>query len=142
VGCTTELADCRVRSLGELGLWRTGACSGLRAFRGKAPQRELLVLGQARPGLAPVNLPVCQEYRLGLANPGEPAMASIGGSAASWLFGSRRKAQALLEHQMDCLAMPNVRVNRPAEASTVSLVRDDAPCAADQAYGACRSGSG
>jgi hypothetical protein len=39
-------------------------------------------------------------------------------------------------------ALPNVRVNRPAEASTVSLVRDDAPCAADQAYGACRSGSG
>ncbi len=38
--------------------------------------------------------------------------------------------------------LPNVRANRPAEASAVSLVRDDAPCAADQAYGACRSGSG
>ena len=36
----------------------------------------------------------------------------------------------------------NVRANRPAEASTVSLVRDDAPCASDQAYGARRSGSG
>ena len=36
----------------------------------------------------------------------------------------------------------NVLVNRTAEASAVSLVRDDAPCAADQAYGACRSGSG
>lgn len=36
----------------------------------------------------------------------------------------------------------NVRVNRPAEAGAVSLVRDDAPCAADQAYGACRNGSG
>jgi hypothetical protein len=37
---------------------------------------------------------------------------------------------------------PNVRANRPAEASSVSLVRDDAPCASDQAYAACRSGSG
>ena len=39
-------------------------------------------------------------------------------------------------------AMPNVRANRPAEARGVSLVRDDAPSAADQAYAACRSGSG
>lgn len=39
-------------------------------------------------------------------------------------------------------AMPNVRANRPAEAGSVSLVRDDAPCASDQAYAACRSGSG
>ena len=38
--------------------------------------------------------------------------------------------------------MPNVRANRPAEASAVSPVRDDAPCAADRAYGACRSWSG
>jgi len=38
--------------------------------------------------------------------------------------------------------MPNVRVNLPAEAGTVRLVRDDAPCAADQPYSACRSGSG
>ena len=37
---------------------------------------------------------------------------------------------------------PNVRANRTAEASAVSPVRDDAPCAADRAYGACRSGSG
>jgi hypothetical protein len=37
---------------------------------------------------------------------------------------------------------PNVRANRPAEAGSVSLVRDDAPCASDQAYAACRSGSG
>jgi len=37
--------------------------------------------------------------------------------------------------------MPNVRAKLPAEAGAVSLVRDDAPCAADQAYGACRSGS-
>jgi hypothetical protein len=36
---------------------------------------------------------------------------------------------------------PNVRAKLPAEAGAVSLVRDDAPCAADQAYGACRSGS-
>jgi hypothetical protein len=32
-------------------------------------------------------------------------------------------------------------VTPPAEAGAVSLVRDDAPCAADQAYSACRSGS-
>ena len=38
--------------------------------------------------------------------------------------------------------MPNVRAKLPAEAGAVSLVRDDAPCAADQAYSACRSGSG
>ena len=37
---------------------------------------------------------------------------------------------------------PNVRVNLPAEAGTVSPVRDDAPRAADRACGACRSGSG
>jgi hypothetical protein len=36
---------------------------------------------------------------------------------------------------------PNVRVKPPAEAGSVSLVRDDARCAADQAYAACRSGS-
>ena len=38
-------------------------------------------------------------------------------------------------------ARPNVRAKLPAEAGAVSLVRDDAPCAADQAYSACRSGS-
>ena len=37
--------------------------------------------------------------------------------------------------------MPNVRAKLPEEAGGVSLVRDDAPCAADQAYSACRSGS-
>jgi len=36
---------------------------------------------------------------------------------------------------------PNVRAKLPAEAGAVSLVRDNAPCAADQAYSACRSGS-
>jgi hypothetical protein len=39
------------------------------------------------------------------------------------------------------VALPNVRAKLPAEAGAVSLVRDDAPCAADQAYSACRSGS-
>ncbi len=39
------------------------------------------------------------------------------------------------------LVRPNVRAKLPAEAGAVSLVRDDAPCAADQAYRACRSGS-
>ena len=37
---------------------------------------------------------------------------------------------------------PNVRGNLPAEARSVSLDRDDASMAADQAYAACRSGSG
>ena len=36
---------------------------------------------------------------------------------------------------------PNVGAKLPAEAGAVSLVRDDAPSAADQAYSACRSGS-
>jgi hypothetical protein len=36
---------------------------------------------------------------------------------------------------------PNVRAKLPATAGAVSLVRDDAPYAADQAYSACRSGS-
>jgi hypothetical protein len=40
-----------------------------------------------------------------------------------------------------CSVLPNVRAKLPAEASAVSLVRDDAPSAADQAYSACRSGS-
>ena len=38
-------------------------------------------------------------------------------------------------------ALPNVRAKLPEEAGAVSLVRDDAPSAADQAYSACRSGS-
>jgi hypothetical protein len=37
--------------------------------------------------------------------------------------------------------LPNVRAKLPAEVGAVSLVRDDAPRAADQAYSACRSGS-
>ncbi len=41
----------------------------------------------------------------------------------------------------DVHMMPNVRAKLPAEAGGVSLVRVDAPCAADQAYSACRSGS-
>ena len=36
---------------------------------------------------------------------------------------------------------PNVGAKLPAEAGAVSLVRDDAPSAADQAYSACRRGS-
>jgi len=43
--------------------------------------------------------------------------------------------------QTAVLVRPNVRAKLPAEAGAVSLVRDDAPCAADQAYSACRSGS-
>ena len=43
-----------------------------------------------------------------------------GGSAASWLRGSRRKALTLLERHIAGPAMPNVRANRTAEASAVS----------------------
>ena len=42
---------------------------------------------------------------------------------------------------MALVVKPNVRAKLPAEAGAVSLVRDDAPCAADQAYSVCRSGS-
>ena len=44
-------------------------------------------------------------------------------------------------HQIS-IVTPNVRANLTVEASAVSPVRDGAPCAADLAYGACRSGSG
>ncbi len=44
-------------------------------------------------------------------------------------------------HAMAWFVKPNVRAKLPAEAGAVSLVRDDAPCAADQACSACRSGS-
>jgi hypothetical protein len=64
------------------------------------------------------------------------------GLASLWLFGSRRQALTLLEHRTASFVLPNVRANRPAEAGSVSLVRDDAPCASYQAYAACRSGSG
>ena len=37
------------------------------------------------------------------------------GSAALWLFSSRRKALILLAHHMACFALPNVRV-KPAAA--------------------------
>ena len=42
---------------------------------------------------------------------------------------------------VECRQKPNVRAKLPTEAGAVSLVRDDAPSAADQAYCACRSGS-
>jgi hypothetical protein len=41
----------------------------------------------------------------------------------------------------DSIEQPNVRAKLSAEAGAVSPVRDDAPCAADRAYSACRSGS-
>ncbi len=41
---------------------------------------------------------------------------------------------ARCEDREGCWVMPNVRAKLPAEAGAVSLVRDDAPCAADQAY--------
>jgi hypothetical protein len=51
------------------------------------------------------------------------------------------RARRLLERHGWRVEPPNVRAKLPAEAGAVSLVRDDAPCAADQAYSACRSGS-
>ena len=81
--------------------------------------------------------------------PWSPSEATLSG--AIWL-GSALRMYLVLggdcrpsgggEHHHGSSVLPNVRANRPAEASAVSLVRDDAPCAADQAYGACRSGSG
>jgi hypothetical protein len=41
----------------------------------------------------------------------------------------------------DLVLRPNVRAKLPAEAGAVSPGCDDAPCAADRAYSACRSGS-
>jgi hypothetical protein len=63
--------------------------------------------------------------------------------------GSRR-ATGRCSNRLDCGTGFRVRGTRgltfeltpTAEAGAVSLVRDDAPCAADQAYSACRSGSG
>jgi len=54
---------------------------------------------------------------------------------------SRRSRTSLLAEPLLPIALPNVRAKLPAEARSVSLVRDDAPRAADQAYAACRSGS-
>ena len=67
------------------------------------------------------------------------AMADIRFHLSGLSYG---KQQSIDEIKSVSFMRPNVRANRPAEASTVSLVRDDAPSAADQAYGACRSGSG
>jgi hypothetical protein len=59
-------------------------------------------------------------------------LPSLGVAHAGVLAGGAHKA---------VLVRPNVRAKLPAEAGAVSLVRDDAPIAADQAYSACRSGS-
>ena len=69
-----------------------------------------------------------------------PGRASRG-IAALWLFCSRRKARTLLDRCTAFPVVPNVGATLPAEAGAVSLVRDDAPSAADQAYSACHSGS-
>jgi hypothetical protein len=78
---------------------------------------------------------------MGLPLPRTHNAARARGLAALWLFGPRRQALTLLEHGTASFVLPNVRGKLPAEASAVSLVRDDAPGAADQAYSACRSGS-
>jgi hypothetical protein len=57
-------------------------------------------------------------------------------------FEGNSPAEATAEEVFGhCVVMPNVGATLPAEAGAVSLVRDDAPSAADQAYSACRSGS-
>jgi hypothetical protein len=50
-------------------------------------------------------------------------------------------AESMRRAQAASPVMPNVRAKLPAEAGAVSPGCDDAPCAADQAYSACRSGS-
>ena len=73
---------------------------------------------------------------------GDPCVSAIAMSVAprqgiarcTWLFFGVGAPTAFL-------VRPNVRAKLPAEAGAVSLVRDDAPSAADQAYSACRSGS-
>jgi hypothetical protein len=73
-------------------------------------------------------------------------MPSLGGAIDStqrpMFMAMRAELQAMIE-RIDALRFetPNVRAKLPAEAGAVSLVRDEAPCAADQAYSACRSGS-
>jgi len=63
------------------------------------------------------------------------------GAARARAGAARGREDEVQERQTGYPLMPNVRVKPPAEAGSVSLVRDDAPCAADQAYAACRSGS-
>jgi hypothetical protein len=49
--------------------------------------------------------------------------------------------QTFFKNCLTEMLAPNVRAKLLAEAGAVSLVCDDAPCAADQAYSACCSGS-
>ena len=51
------------------------------------------------------------------------------------------KIRALDRTSASAHVRPNVRAKLPAEAGFVSPVCDDAPCATDRAYKACRSGS-
>jgi hypothetical protein len=71
--------------------------------------------------------PECQNLRLG-----------IGGSAASWLLGSRRQALALMAYCTACFALPNVRAKRATTAGRQAQGCDDAPCAAGLGLVACR----
>ena len=47
----------------------------------------------------------------------------------------------LVNHKCATNLRSNVRAKLPGEAGGVRPARDDAPCAADQPYAACRSGS-
>jgi len=53
----------------------------------------------------------------------------------------QRRTPVLTGSWQRSVVRPNVGAKLPAEAGAVSLVRDDAPSAADQAYSACHSGS-
>ncbi len=54
----------------------------------------------------------------------------------------RRECRRLVAPEHFRLRILTFEVASTTELGTVSLVRDDAPSAADQAYSACRSGSG
>ena len=63
------------------------------------------------------------------------------GSAASWLFSSRRKALILLAHHMACFAMPNVKANWTATAGALGPVAENVQRTCQRAKRDCRRGS-
>ena len=49
------------------------------------------------------------------------------GSAASWMFSSRRKALILLAHHMACFALPNVRAKRATTVGRQARAGENVP---------------
>ena len=60
------------------------------------------------------------------------------GSAASWLFSSRRKALILLAQHMVCFALPNVRAKRATTAGCQARAGENVPRTARPGLVACR----